>query len=72
MCKLQPVATNLQIDDRLLNKALKIGGQRTKKATVTEALEEYIRRREQMRVVQAFGTIDFDPAYDYKTQRKHR
>jgi Arc/MetJ family transcription regulator len=66
------VATNLQIDDRLLNKALKIGGQRTKKATVTEALEEYIRRREQMRVVQAFGTIDFDPAYDYKTQRKRR
>ncbi|HSZ58209.1 MAG TPA: type II toxin-antitoxin system VapB family antitoxin [Tepidisphaeraceae bacterium] len=66
------MATNLQIDDRLLNKALKIGGQRTKKATVTEALEEYIRRREQMRVVQAFGTIDFDPAYDYKTQRKRR
>jgi Arc/MetJ family transcription regulator len=66
------VATNLQIDDRLLNKALKIGGQRTKKATVTQALEEYIRRREQMRVVQAFGTIDFDPSYDYKTQRKRR
>jgi Arc/MetJ family transcription regulator len=66
------VATNLQIDDRLLNKALKIGGQRTKKATVTEALEEYIRRREQMRVVQAFGTIDFDPGYDYKAQRKRR
>jgi Arc/MetJ family transcription regulator len=66
------VATNLQIDDKLLNKALKIGRRRTKKATVTEALEEYIRRREQMRILQTFGTVDFDPAYDYKAQRKRR
>jgi len=66
------VATNLQIDDQLLNKALKIGGHRTKKATVTEALEEYIRRREQMRLVQLFGTIEYDPAYNYKAQRKRR
>jgi hypothetical protein len=66
------VATNLQIDDKLLNKALKIGGQRTKKATVTEALEEYIRRREQMRIVELFGTVDIDPGYDYKAQRKRR
>lgn len=66
------MATNLQIDDQLLNKALKIGGHRTKKATVTEALEEYIRRREQMRLVQLFGTIEYDPAYNYKAQRKRR
>ncbi|HEY8750891.1 MAG TPA: type II toxin-antitoxin system VapB family antitoxin [Tepidisphaeraceae bacterium] len=66
------MATNLQIDDKLLNKALKIGGQRTKKATVTEALEEYIRRREQMRIVELFGTVDIDPGYDYKAQRKRR
>jgi hypothetical protein len=66
------VATNLQIDNKLLNKALKIGGQRTKKATVTEALEEYIRRREQLKIIELFGTIDFDPTYDYKAQRKRR
>jgi hypothetical protein len=66
------VATNLQIDDRLLNKALKVGGRRTKKATVTEALEEYIRRREQMRIIESFGTVDIDPSYDYKAQRKRR
>jgi hypothetical protein len=66
------VATNLQIDDRLLNKALKVGGRRTKKATVTEALEEYIRRREQMRIIESFGTVDIDPSYDYKAQTKRR
>jgi hypothetical protein len=66
------VATNLQIDDRLLNKALKVGGRRTKKATVTEALEEYIRRREQVRIIESFGTVDIDPSYDYKAQTKRR
>jgi Arc/MetJ family transcription regulator len=66
------VATNLQIDDKLLNKALKVGGQRTKKATVTQALEEYIRRREQLKISEVFGTIDVDPSYDYKAQRRRR
>lgn len=66
------MATNLQIDDRLLNKALKVGGRRTKKATVTEALEEYIRRREQVRIIESFGTVDIDPSYDYKAQTKRR
>jgi len=66
------VATNLQIDDKLLNKALKVGGQRTKKATVTQALEEYIRRREQLKIENVLGTIDIDPSYDYKAQRKRR
>ncbi len=66
------MATNLEIDDKLLNKALKVGGQRTKKATVTQALEEYIRRREQLKIAEVFGTIDIDPSYDYKAQRKRR
>ena len=54
------MATNLAIDDKLLEEALKIGGHRTKKATVTEALHEYIRRRKQMEIVELFGTIDFE------------
>jgi Arc/MetJ family transcription regulator len=66
------MATNLQIDDKLLDKALKIGGHRTKRATVTEALEEYVRRREQMRITELFGTIDYDPSYSYKSSRKRR
>jgi len=64
------MATNLAIDDRLLQEAQKIGGQRTKKATVTEALEEYIQRRKQVKILELFGTIDFDPSYDYKKQRR--
>jgi Arc/MetJ family transcription regulator len=62
--------TNLAIDDALLEEAQKIGGHRTKKATVTEALEEYIQRRRQSRIVGLFGTVEFDPKYDYKKQRR--
>ncbi len=66
------MATNLALDDSLLDEALKIGGRATKRETVTEALEEYIRRRKQARVVELFGTIDVDPRYDYKKQRRRR
>ena len=63
------MATNIAIDRRLLEEAQKVGGHRTKKATVTEALHEYIRRRKQARLLDLFGTLDFDPAYNYKKQR---
>ena len=66
------VATNLELDDRLLAEAVKIGGQTTKKAAVTEALQEYIARRKQARIADLFGTVDYDPKYDYKAQRKRR
>lgn len=64
--------TNLAIDDELLNRALEIGGRRTKRETVDEALREYIERRLRLEAVAAFGTIDFDPAYDYKQARTQR
>ena len=64
--------TNLAIDDKLLEQAKKIGKHKTKKAAVTEALEEYINRRKQLRIIKAFGTVDFDESYDYKQQRKKR
>ncbi len=63
------MATNLAIDPLIMEEAHKIGGHRTKKATVTEALQEYIQRRKQSRVLKLFGTIDYDPDYDYKAQR---
>ncbi len=63
------MATNLAIDPGILNEAHKVGGHRTKKATVTEALQEYIQRRKQQRGLKLFGTIDYDPDYDYKAQR---
>ena len=62
--------TNLAIDDKLLNEAQKVGGHRTKKDTVNEALREYIQRRQQAKVVDLFGTIEFDRSYDYKKQRR--
>jgi Arc/MetJ family transcription regulator len=64
------MATNLAINDRLIEDARKAGGHRTKKEAVTTALEEYIRRRRQRRILDAFGTFDFDPAYDYKAERR--
>ena len=64
------MATNLAIDDGLLNEAQKIGGLGTKKATVTQALHEFIQHRKQMKILELFGKIDFDPKYDYKKQRR--
>jgi Arc/MetJ family transcription regulator len=66
------MATNLAIDDKLLEAAVRAGGHRTKKAAVTEALQEYIQRRQQARITELFGTIEFDPGYDYKEQRRRR
>ncbi len=61
--------TNLAIDDRLLEQALKIGGHPTKRETVNEALKEYIRRRKQKKILDLFGQIPWDPHYDYKKGR---
>jgi hypothetical protein len=66
------MATNLAIDDALLEEARRIGGQKTKRATVTEALSEYIQRRKQQQIVELFGKIDVDPEYDYKKQRRRK
>lgn len=63
------MATNLEIDDRLIVKATKLGGHRTKKAAVTQALTEYIQHLEQQRITRLFGKIEYDPEYDYKQQR---
>ncbi len=66
------MATNLAIDPDLLDRALAVGGEKTKKATVTRALEEFIARREQARIAELFGTLDWDPTYDYKESRRAR
>lgn len=66
------MATNLAIDDKLILEAQKIGGHRTKKSAVTEALKEYIQRRQQLKVTSLFGKIDYAPDYDYKAGRSRR
>ena len=64
--------TNLAIDDKLLARALRLGGHRTKRATVNEALKEFIQRRKRLRALRAFGTIEFERTYDYKRARRKR
>jgi cysteinyl-tRNA synthetase len=64
------MATNLDIDDKLINEARRIGKHKTKKEAVTAALDEYIRHRKQLKILELFGTIDYDPTYDYKRMRK--
>lgn len=61
--------TNLDIDPRLLDRALKASGERTKTAAVTRALREYVARHEQQRLLELFGALDWDPEYDYKAER---
>jgi hypothetical protein len=62
--------TNLAIDDRLIEEARQVGHPGTKKEAVTAALDEYIRRRKQMKILDLFGTIDYHENYDYKANRR--
>ncbi|MEX2599637.1 MAG: type II toxin-antitoxin system VapB family antitoxin [Dehalococcoidia bacterium] len=64
------MATNLALDDDLIQEARRLGSHKTKKEAVTAALQEYVKRRRQHKVIEAFGTIDYDPDYDYKAERQ--
>lgn len=64
------MATNLEIDNELIQEALKLGGHRTKRAVVEEALQEYVQRRKQLTITELFGTIEYEDDYDYKQQRR--
>lgn len=66
------MATNLALDDRLIEEARRTGRHKTKKEAVTAALEEYIKHRKRLRILELFGTIDYDPKYDYKAERRRR
>ena len=64
------MATNLSIDPELIERALALSGERTKKAAVTRALEEFIARRQQKKLVKLFGALEWDAGYDYKAERE--
>ena len=66
------MATNLALDDKLIEAARRIGDHKTKKEAVTAALREYVQYREQLRILELAGTIDYDPDYDYKSERGRR
>ena len=63
------MATNLALDQDLLERAFLLSGETTKKAAVTRALQEFIARREQKRVAELFGKLDWDASFDYKAER---
>jgi Arc/MetJ family transcription regulator len=64
--------TNLAIDDRLLEQARSVGGYRTKRETVNEALREFIQRRQRLELAKLAGQVEYDPKYDYKRERRAR
>jgi Arc/MetJ family transcription regulator len=66
------MTTNLAIDNALIEEARKIGAHKTKKQAMTAALDEYVRLRKQRKILDLFGTVDFDPSYDYKTARRKK
>ncbi|MCX8004611.1 MAG: type II toxin-antitoxin system VapB family antitoxin [Burkholderiaceae bacterium] len=66
------MATNLSLDPKLLERALKVSGERTKKAAVTRALQEFIARRRQRRLLDLMGKLDWDESFDYKAERSRR
>jgi len=64
------MATNLSIDPALIERALEVSGERTKKAAVTLALEEFIARRRQRGLLELMGKLEWDPEYDFKQERQ--
>jgi Arc/MetJ family transcription regulator len=66
------MATNLALDDRLVEEARRLGGHRTKRAAVNEALAEYVARRKRRRILDHFGKLDWDAGYDYKAERERK
>lgn len=62
--------TNLALDDQLIEEARRVGKHKTKKEAVNAALDEYVRKRKQMRILEVFGAFPVDPTYDYKAERR--
>ena len=66
------MATNIELNETLLKKAMDLSGARTKKDVVNGALAEYVQRREQLKIIELFGTVEYENSFDYKKQRKIR
>lgn len=66
------MATNLDIDPDLLDRAVAVSGERTKKAVVTQALQEFIARRKQRRLIELMGKLEWDASFDYKAERSRK
>ena len=66
------MATNVELDPKLMREALRLGRHKTKREAIEAALREYVNRNKRFAIIKHFGTIDYDPTYDYKAARKRR
>ena len=66
------MATNLSIDPELIERALEVSGERTKKAAVTRALQEFVARRQQKRLLELMGKLEWDARFNYKAERERK
>jgi Arc/MetJ family transcription regulator len=66
------MATNLALDPELIERAVKVSGEKSKKAAVTRALEEFVARRGQRKLVELMGKLEWDDSFDYKSERTRR
>jgi metal-responsive CopG/Arc/MetJ family transcriptional regulator len=64
------INTNIEINENLLQEAIELGGNNTKSAVIEEALREYVQRRKQLKIIELFGTIEYNEDYNYKQQRQ--
>jgi hypothetical protein len=64
------MATNLALDDKLIAQAVKLGKHKTKREAVTTALQQYVKSKKQLGILEMFGKVDFDPRWDYKADRR--
>ena len=64
--------TNLKLNDKMIEQAVKLGGFKTKQEAVNAALEEFVGRRQRLRILELAGRIEFNPAWKYKQMRRHR
>ena len=66
------MATNREFDAKLVEEAKRLGKHRSKRDAVNAALVEYIAHRQHQSIVGLFATMDWNPDYDYKAERRHR
>lgn len=72
MCGVSHMATNLDIDPKLVELTLEVSGERSKKAAVTKALKEFVARRRQKRLLELMGKLEWDTSFDYKAERSRK
>ena len=72
VCNIPHMATNLDLDPKLVEEAKKLGKHRTKREAVTTALREYVNAKQRLAILELAGTIDWDPDYDYKAMRSRK